>query len=120
LYIVYGNLSLFCNLILKKLVRAAPSGLKCGTHIFYVRKVYLNGNVWIVSFPQLLGRMYPLICKTSRSIARKEMVLMAFDPNFYGDPRPVTVVTYTLTPIDRFSVAMQMHSLTFDSGCPVM
>jgi hypothetical protein len=35
------------SLVLKKLVSTAPSGLKFGTHIFYVRKAYLKGNVFI-------------------------------------------------------------------------
>jgi hypothetical protein len=34
-------------IILKKLVNAAPSRLKCGTHIFDVRKAYVKGNVFI-------------------------------------------------------------------------
>jgi len=46
-----------------------------------------------------------------------------FRPQFYGvnAPPPLfTMVTCTLTPIDRFPVATQMHSLTFDPICQGM
>jgi hypothetical protein len=47
--------SVFAYLFIKKLLNAAPAGLKYVTHIFYVQKSYFNGNVftniWIVSFP---------------------------------------------------------------------
>jgi hypothetical protein len=33
--------------------------------------------------PRLLETMYPLICKKSRSIVKKEMVLMDFDLNHF-------------------------------------
>ncbi len=40
-----------------KLASVAPSGLKCGTHIFYKRKLYFEGHIgidaWIVPFPSL-------------------------------------------------------------------
>jgi len=46
--------SVFAYLFKKKLLSAAHSGLKCETHIFYVQKAYLKGNVfiniWIVPF----------------------------------------------------------------------
>ncbi len=41
--------------ISNKLGSVDPSGLKCGTHIFYVRKLYLEGHIVIdalmVPFP---------------------------------------------------------------------
>jgi hypothetical protein len=47
--------SVFAYLFIKKLLSAAPAGLKYVTHIFYVQKSYLNRNVftkiWIVSCP---------------------------------------------------------------------
>jgi hypothetical protein len=47
--------SVFAYLFIKKLVSAAHSGLKCGTHVFSIRKAYLKGyvfiNVRIVPFP---------------------------------------------------------------------
>jgi hypothetical protein len=47
--------SVFAYIFIKKLVSPVSSGLKCGTHIFYVWNAYLKGevfiNVWIVPFP---------------------------------------------------------------------
>jgi hypothetical protein len=46
--------SVFAYLFRKKLVSAAHSGLKSETHIFYVQKAYLKGdvfiNIWMVAF----------------------------------------------------------------------
>ncbi len=78
-----------------------------------------------------LGNMYRLISKTPRSIARKEIVLMAFDLNhcrnvpltpmpmviYQLTPHPVTLVTDSLTPTEPLPGATEMHSWTFDLGC---
>ncbi len=53
-FLFYRNPIVFFS-ISHKLVSVVPSGLKCGTRIFYVQKLYLQGhvfvNTWIVPFP---------------------------------------------------------------------
>ncbi len=69
------------------------------SHILCKESIYLKGSVY--PFPQSLRRMYPLICKTPRSIARKEMVLMAFDLNYFRNVllTPISLVTYRVAGI---------------------
>ena len=78
---------------MKKLVTVVPSRLKCRTHIFYVREACVK-ETYSLMFgmspppPQLLGKMYPLIGKTFRSIDRKLIYItvgMFFDPDRYGN-----------------------------------
>ncbi len=77
--------------------------------------------------PQLLARMYPLICKISRSIAREDNGTRDLWSKPLSDvlsipitmvtyqlktlPDPVIMTAYTLTPFDLFPVPREMHSL---------
>ncbi len=68
----------------------------------------LNNKENKCSLRQFLGKMYPLICKTSRWIARKEIV---FDLNHCRNVllTPMCMVTYNLTPTEPLQGAAEMH-----------